>query len=408
MVSAQLIDVTAPALSHGLDTLTKGVDMLPFTYPEIKKSGTDWYVWFRAIDPARGGKLFRKRYRVNHVKTVSNREKTAKLLARKLTEKLEEGWNPFLEPQGDGLQYINIMTAMDEVLKLKQSFVRPATYHSYTIRVGMFKQWLAEAALSKHYVFEFRRDDAQKFMDWLLTTRHIGKRTYNNYRLDMATFFNQMVKRNYTTINPFGGIPRLHTDEKRRNSFTKAELHTLRKYLVKNDFDFYIVFQYTYLCGLRNSEIARLRVADVDLQRGCIHVSGDVSKTHRQDTINIMSANFLNVLRKYLKPFPLDYYLVGTDAGDRARNSAHYKPGPVARTGHSIGSRFSRIAETLGFRAGLSFYSAKDTLAGELIDLDEEITVIQKFLRHKNLMSTQAYIAKRTPLVSEKAKGMRF
>lgn len=408
MVSGVLVDVTAPALSRTIDTSKKSVDMLPFTYPEIKKTGDDWYVWFKAVDPARGGKLFRKRFRVNWVKTVSNREKTAKLLARKLTEKLEEGWNPFLAPQGDGLQYINIMTAMDEVLALKQAFVRAETFHSYTVRVSIFKQWLAEAALSKHYVFEFRREDAQKFMDWLLTKRKIGKRTYNNYRLDMATFFNQMVKRNYTTINPFGGIPRLHTDEKRRNSFTKQELAELRKYLVKNDFDFYIAFQYTYLCGLRNSEIARLRVGDVDLQRGCIYVSGDVSKTHRQDTINIMSENFLKVLRKYLKPFPKDYFLVGTDDAHTARNSAYYKPGPHPRSGKSIGDRFARIAKKLGFRAGLSFYSAKDTLAGELIDLDEEITVIQKFLRHKNLMSTQAYIAKRKPLISEKAKGMKF
>ena len=72
---------------------------------EIKKyspprlhTDKEWYISFKAFGPS-AGKLRLKRIKINYIRPVTERRKYAKDLIMRLSEKLVQGWNPWIEAE---------------------------------------------------------------------------------------------------------------------------------------------------------------------------------------------------------------------------------------------------------------------------------------------------------------------
>lgn len=365
-------------------------DFLGFRYAEIGKSNNRVYVYFYAKHPETG-KLERKRIYLNHIKSKANRMRYAKRLVSHINNKLDQGWNPWTDNSENRKKYTSIKEALDFVFAYKSKFIRPRSIPQYRNRIKILKEWLEAGGLLQSYIFDFTESRAHDFMNHLLMSKNISARTYNNYLLDYRTFFNTLVRNNYINKNPFQAVAKLPTTETAKRPFTDRELTSYIEHTKEHDYKMYIISMYTYCCGLRPAEICRLKVRDVHLEKGFIHISGEMSK-NKQIGIIPIPGFFLQELRKYLDGQQPNYYLCGHGLVPSQRKTFPTR----------IAERFRQIANQIGISNEVVFYALKDTAADRLIASGFSSKDIRDLFRHSNISVTDAYLKKRNMMVNER------
>jgi len=101
---------------------------------------------------------------------------------------------------------------------------------------------------------------------------HLGARTIQHCRRTLNAFFVWMTRRGFVTINPVGEVEWPHPEETRPDVFTAAEIASV---LARITDPWSSALGLFIACsGLRRAEVARLRVADVDLAARVVWVRG--------------------------------------------------------------------------------------------------------------------------------------
>ena len=136
------------------------------------------------------------------------------------------------------------------------------------------------------------------------------------------------------------------------------------------------LFSLIYAAGLRVSEAASLKIADIDSQRMIIHVRQ--GKGHK-DRMVMLSAQLLAILRNYWKvEKPPIWLFPGADAG---------KP----LTTRSIQRAFRKIALGSRIERNISVHTLRHSFATHLLEQGTELRVIQELLGHSNIETTTRY-----------------
>ena len=90
--------------------------IIGFTLPRLH-TGKSWYVDFFAYDPLSDG-MKRKKYMLDRIKGRSERRKMATLLVSNLTQRLIQGWSPWVK--NDSTRHL---TCLNEVLKSYRDYL---------------------------------------------------------------------------------------------------------------------------------------------------------------------------------------------------------------------------------------------------------------------------------------------
>ena len=131
-----------------------------------------------------------------------------------------------------------------------------------------------------------------------------------------------------------------------------------------------------YGAGLRLSEVAALRVADIDSKRMMIHV---VKGKGRKDRYVMLSPKLLAVLREYWKVVrPAHWLFPGADAND-----------PI--TAGAIGKACSKAWRDSGLSKKVNLRMLRHSFATHLFEGGANIRTIQVLLGHRSLNTTAIY-----------------
>jgi site-specific recombinase XerD len=126
-----------------------------------------------------------------------------------------------------------------------------------------------------------------------------------------------------------------------------------------------------YGCGLRASEVVRLRVCDIDSEQMIIRI---VQSKGRKDRHVMLPAEILDLLRQWWKKRPTK-----RDAGV-AREQRWLFPGRIDRhptTARQFGRLFKEAAKAAGLRKAVSLHSLRHSFATHLLEDGKDIRVIQ-------------------------------
>ena len=356
---------------------------LGYKYAQICQSKERMFVYYYVENPETK-KLVRKRVYLQHIKSKSDRLRYARKLKEKINNKLDNGWNPFIDDSENSKKYRSIGEALSFVLSYKSKYVRPRTIPQYRHRINILGNWLEKRRESDIRVYEFTENKATDFMNDLLINSQITARTYNNYLLDYRTFFNTLAKNRYIDKNPFKSIEKLPVTQAAKRPFTAEELSLYMDHIKENDYTLYITSHYTYCCGLRPAEICRLQIKDVKLAEGYIHISGNASKNKKVGIIPIPKF-FLEELQYHLAGYPETDLICSRDL----------RPGQEQINPIEIAKRFRRVANTIGLPKDLIFYALKDTAADRLMSMGFSSKDIRDLFRHSNISTTDAYLKTR-------------
>ncbi|BEP27821.1 tyrosine-type recombinase/integrase [Helicovermis profundi] len=131
-----------------------------------------------------------------------------------------------------------------------------------------------------------------------------------------------------------------------------------------------------YSCGLRVSEVANLKVTDIDSKRMVVIIKQGKG---RKDRIGTLSVKMLEQLRDYYKEYKPTNWLFENQM----------KNGPIGtRTLQRI---FNAAAKKSKINKPATFHSLRHSFATHLLESGVDIRYIQEFLGHSSTKTTEIY-----------------
>ncbi|WP_297554906.1 site-specific integrase [uncultured Alistipes sp.] len=218
-----------------------------------------------------------------------------------------------------------------------------------------------------------------------------GGRLSNNsvvsYYGTLRTAINRAYKEGIITVNPtkeFDFASKVRQEPSRREYLTIDELKTLintecRHEIVKR------TFLFSCLCGLRVSDIRKLRWCDLQRSGGRVRIEITMQKTKEP--------LYLPISDEALKWLP--------ERGEANDSDFIF---PLTHEG-TVNDTLQHWAKVAGITKHISFHVARHTHATMMLTLGADLYTVSKLLGHKNIATTQIY-AKIVDKKKEEAIGL--
>ena len=200
----------------------------------------------------------------------------------------------------------------------------------------------------------------------LLTTLNLKPRAYNLYRTVINFYTKQYLGYEIK-------FTKAKVDYRLATILTEKEFFSMLKQT--NNFKHKMILSIMYRCGLRVSEVCRLRKQDIDLENHRIFVRLAKGK---KDRITVIPKSLAYYLSKYISK--VDDYLFQT-----------YNGHICTRSVENILKNLTRKAK---INKKLVTHDLRKNFAINAEQKGIKVTDIQKFLGHKKLTTTQGYLDK--------------
>jgi site-specific recombinase XerD len=155
-----------------------------------------------------------------------------------------------------------------------------------------------------------------------------------------------------------------------------------------------VLFALGYGCGLRASEVVRLKVSDIDSAQGIIRV---VQAKGRKDRNVMLSPEVLALLRQWWKARPR-WFDVGVPPEERWLFPGLRRGKPM--TTRQLNRLFHQAADAAGIRKPVTLHTLRHSFATHLLERGTDVRVIQALLGHSKLDATARYTRVATGMIS--------
>lgn len=174
-----------------------------------------------------------------------------------------------------------IQYMLDE--KLASGIIELSTYSKEITTLQRVKRH----PIGKMSVDEVSELDCMRFFQFLRDERKLAINTVRNSQLQLKSAYWFFLRERRTTNNPMQFINLYPKQKRLPNAITKAEsshLYSAMGAKVKPGSRYHAVVWLAFYTGMREAEIAALRWADVDLERGCMLITHSFGKddVHRK------------------------------------------------------------------------------------------------------------------------------
>lgn len=351
---------------------------------------SECYVSLSAFDPSRG--QFRtKKFMLGHIKGKRNQRIYGEGLIKRLTEKLMQGWNPWVEIM-QPLEY----SSFDEVclkykeylLKLlKENNMREESVASYTSRISMLQKWKEKEKINLFYTYQFDSRLVGQFLDYIFVDRNNTMRTRNNYLSWLKTFCKYLLERGYIPSDPTTSysIVNRRGQHKNRDVIPDDVLVTLKEWLTAHNKHFLLACYVLHYMFVRPREMSYLKIGDINIRKKTLLLHGENTKNHNDGVLTL--PDHVMKLMMELKVFdsPGNFFLF----------SDNFAPGAERKSEKCFRDYWTRvIRKQLKMTDRYKFYSLKDTGITNMLRSNTDILTVRDQARHSSILMTDTYTPK--------------
>ncbi len=348
------------------------------------------YVSFSAFDPAEG-RLRKKKIMLGHVKGRKAQRVVGEHLTRQLTEKLMQGWNPWIEA-AQPEEYTPFEEVCDRyrdyLMKMTgEGHMREETLASYLSRLKMLREWNQGQKDKIFYSYQFNKVAVGKFLDYIFIDRNNTIQTRNNYLGWVKVFAKYLAERGYVPADPTLGMIHVKVKNKAKNRDVIPDelLRQIRDYLLGRHRHFLLACYILHYCLVRPREMSYLKVGDFSVAKQTLLLHGDHTKNH-DDAVITVPRHVMNLMIE-LDVFssPGNYYLFSDD----------FMPGKERRSEKAFRDFWLHyVRRDLKFSDRYKFYSLKDTGITNMLRCGTDILSVRDQARHSSVLITDIYTPK--------------
>ena len=157
--------------------------------------------------------------------------------------------------------------------------------------------------------------------------------------------------------------------------------------------------EFLYATGARISEVATLKLEQIDLQNGTVRLFGKGSK----ERIVPLYESAIEWLKKYLRSSRPTLLL--KDKTGRAHSALFISVRGNDMSADSLRKVFSSYLAAAGLDSSLSPHAMRHTYATELLGGGADLRIVQELLGHESLSTTQVYTHLSVDRLKEAAKA---
>ena len=242
-------------------------------------------------------------------------------------------------------------------------------YSAGTIR--LYLHHLAAFALHFHRPpDQLGAEHIRQYQLFLIQQKKLAWSTYNQIVCALRFFYAKTLKRSFLLQDI--PLPRheqrlpLIVSKEEVTRILSAPLHLKSRALLMT----------IYATGLRRSEVARLRVSDIDSARMTITVQGKGNK----DRVVMLSPVLLDTLRQYWRQAKPKQWLFPGETPDQ----------PIS--GNDVFAVFHNAVRRAGITKHVSPHSLRHSFATHLLESGTDLRTIQILLGHRSLKTTARYL----------------
>ena len=346
--------------------------------PPAFHQASECYVSFKAFDPCINTMRLKK-IMLNHIKGKRNQRAYGEELVKRLTQKLLDGWNPWIE-ESYPEEYALFSDVCDKyktyLAKItKEGGIKPGTKCNYECKLSFMLKWV-EKDKRITYIYQFNKKFVCDFLDYVLVERNNTLRTRNNY-------IGYLIERGYVQKDPTEGVnASTKLGPKNRSVIPNDVLLQIKSYLEKENKHFLLACYILHYLFVRPHEMTFLKIKDISREKKTLTLNGAYTKNGHDAIVTI--PNHVIALMEELDIFsaPPDFYLFGKK----------FRPGmtPI------LAERFSRfwvdnVKKTLGLSDFYKFYSLKDTGITNMIKAKTDLLTVRDQARHSSVKVTNIY-----------------
>lgn len=359
--------------------ITLFVDFIPAELRTAK----DWLVVYYAKNPV-SQKLERQRIRVPKISNNSERLKFGKRMVVEINDKLQDGWSPFLNESGKNFKGWNetVSEFQNNLQKLlKDNSLRKDSLRTYNSNMNLVQQFIQEKKMKITFALEINKVFCVKYLDWIYIERGNSPRTRNNHLIFLKLFCNFLVGRGILAENPTNGIKNLQKTQKKRIYIPKEVRIEILKEIETYDNAFHVVAKTIYYCMIRNTELGKIQVNNVNLDSDSIFIPKEISKNKKDEVVSIPE-DLKKILANHIK---------NANPSDFLFSSNNFLPGSKQMPVRKIQSQWDKLRIKLNLKKEYQFYSLKDTGITDLFLEGIPSLKIRNQARHSSLQITELY-----------------
>lgn len=208
--------------------------------------------------------------------------------------------------------------------------------------------------------------------------RDVSTNTKANYEKSLRAFTRALYRDGLIARFPFEGMKRPREEYKPKKTLTQEEINRLfavassdPRYRLRNRAMLFVLLQ----AGLRASEVARMRVEDVDWENAAIIVRGKTG-----DAFVPMSRDVYQAMKAYLTK------------ERRGQSRYFFVTGKQGVTGRSVSRWVQRLAERAKLTRPIGPHLLRHTFATSYLKAGGDAFRLQRLMRHKTASMTQRYL----------------
>ncbi|MCZ2391007.1 MAG: site-specific tyrosine recombinase XerD [Acidobacteria bacterium] len=246
---------------------------------------------------------------------------------------------------------------------------------AYERDISRLREWAEKAALD---IAELERQDLQ---EWLidLSAEQLSENSKRRFLSSVRGFYKFLAIEGHIPADPTENLatagkafylPRFLNTSEIEKLLAAPDIET------ENGLRDRAIFEVMYACGLRVSELANLKLGEIDLSSGILTTTGKGSKTRRIP----IGSSAIEWLQRYFSVRQPKERSERLFLGERGR--------PLDR--HAIHRIIKNYAEKCGFE-GVSAHTLRHSFATHLVQNDADIRSVQMMLGHSDISTTQIY-----------------
>lgn len=240
----------------------------------------------------------------------------------------------------------------------------------------------AVSQLAQHYrrsPDRITEEEVREYLLFLTNEKKVARGTHTISLCGLKLFYEKVLGAGFTTLE----IARPKRERKLPVVLSRQEVWRI---LESIRIDVYRVCLTTiYSCGLRLMEGARLQVADVDSDRGMLHIHGK----RKKDRYVPFPKATLQMLREHWCTHRSPIWLFPAVTRHGTEYSVKSDAGPITRS--SLQSAFRRGVKKSGLHKKASVHTLRHSYATHLLEDRVPLQLIQEYLGHSNSQTTAIY-----------------
>lgn len=369
--------------------------MHPFKLARVQKVKSEdkitWFIQYYVFDIQKG-KLVRKRHRVpTEYQSEAEKKAYSHEYIKKVNKLLKQGYHIDRQKveERKEVQEEKKFYTLEEALKAYVKNCERRQLYKTGIEesertIARFIKWLNKKGFRNRWIGELNEKIAKAYFEYLLDERKNSPKTHNNSLGILKAFYNRCLHEEWVDKpNPFLKIEKLPEEYGTKNlPFTQFQIQEMKEYMQEKDPYLWFICSFIYYTMMRPSEIRRIQVKDVDMERRRIIIHGRNAKGKKRDLLPIVPALYEQLLQFQLEKCNPTDFLFGCE----------HKPSSEKMGENYMGKHFKKVKNHFNLHKDHTLYGFKHTAVCNWYKVEKDIVKISKMCRHCDIKMTERYL----------------